>query len=73
MANQISSTHRRPYKDKDRRRVTARAGVRGGQQHAPDSVEFCSVCFLTFGSQETKVLKGGRAAHPQCVQSRHTL
>jgi len=41
----------------------------GGTHQIPVSPRFCAVCFLVFGSQEKRVVKGGRVAHPTCASS----
>jgi hypothetical protein len=31
-----------------------------------DSLEYCDICFIAFGSQERRVLKGRKKIHPDC-------
>jgi len=32
------------------------------------SAQFCAVCFLTFGSQERRILMGEKVAHLRCAR-----
>jgi len=31
-----------------------------------DSLEYCDICFIAFGSQERRVIKGRKIIHPDC-------
>lgn len=55
----------------DRRgnRNSANARSDGKRAKQPISIPpaYCSVCNLILGSQERRVLRGGKVAHPGCV------
>ena len=36
--------------------------AKGGE----DSLEYCDICFIAFGSQERRVIKGRKKIHPDC-------
>ena len=41
---------------------------KGGHEEFPASSSHCAVCFLTFGSQERRAVRGGKATHLRCVE-----
>lgn len=64
MASQDESTNRGRL---DRVRPSALSGREGAEHQILTSSGHCAICNLTFGSQERRILWGGKVAHPGCA------
>jgi hypothetical protein len=67
MASRGRSTQQRASRQRERIRAEGRYDSEGGQEEIPDSPTYCAVCFLTFGNQERRAVRGGKATHLRCV------
>ena len=67
MASRGKSIQQRVSRQGERSRSEGWYDREGGQEQIPASPGYCAVCFLTFGSQEERAFRGGKATHLRCV------
>ena len=67
MKNRTGSTRRRVGWKDHHPKPSNRFGHEGVEHQIPVLLEYCAVCFLTFGSQESRVSWGEKVAHPSCA------
>ena len=68
MASRSKPNHRGADKRVGRHRAISRSDQESAEHQALMPSRFCAICFLTFGSQERRILWGGKVAHPGCVR-----
>ncbi len=71
MASQARSPEQKAHRREYRHRAGNRNYYEGPEHRIPIPLQYCAVCFLTFGSQETRVYRGEKVAHPRCASRLH--
>jgi len=67
MARRGKSIQQRANRQRGHRGAEGRRDREGAQDQIPAAAAYCAVCFLTFGSQERRAVRGGKATHLRCV------